>query len=363
MNSHQKKKRTPVSSEKRSVRNELLCSSQPACRTPVSSSENRSVRNEQQLCSSQPAYRTNTPLYKSLMKAEKKKSERKTTLLDSDKSPVDENAPIRNRSFSDTVRLQKRTSSEDKKKVTIVLSGNNHEKKNSVTMRFGPTKSRRKSTRWSKKSNGIYFGVLLEESFESASSLGHLHFALLCITFIELHGLNVEGIFRISGSTAIVQEWKSTIDSGSPVIFPEEASVHDACEILKMYLRQLPERLIPENYTNRYNSTDTDDEILAKSLIIFEELSSAHKVIFFKLLGLFYRISQNQSVNKMTVHNLSTCFALIIFNEPKNVEGENAFLALEMTSTLQRVLAIMIENYVNLRKKVRTSLFSPFKNK
>lgn len=171
-------------------------------------------------------------------------------------------------------------------------------------------------------------------------------------------GLETEGVFRISGSNAVVQDWKISIDSGIPVIFPEEACVHDACEILKLYLRQLPERLVPEYYSDRFDSSDTDEEMISKALQIFEEICIAHKVILFKLLGLLYRISQNHAINKMTVQNLSTCFALIIFKEPKNVEGENAFLALEITSTLQRVLAIMIENYVTFRKKVRTSLFS-----
>jgi len=234
---------------------------------------------------------------------------------------------------------------------TIVLTTTT-EKKSSVALRFNSSKSRR--GRWSlKKQNGIgmYFGVPLEESFETALEMGHMHLALLCITFIELHGLDTEGVFRISGSTAVVQEWKSTIDFGLPVSFPDEASIHDVCEILKLYLRQLPESLIPDKYTNRFNNSDLEEEILAKCIIIFQDLCSAHKVIFLKLLGLLYRITKNQVINKMTVDNLSTCFALIVFKEPNNVEGENAFLALEMTSTLQKVLAIMIDNYTTLRKK------------
>jgi len=245
-------------------------------------------------------------------------------------------------------------SSDDKKKSTIILTTIPEKKNSGVALKFGSSKNRRMG-RWSfnKKQMGMYFGIPLEESFECALELGHMHFALLCITFIELHGLDIEGVFRISGSMAIVNEWKNTIDLGLPVIFPDEASIHDVCEILKLYLRQLPERLIPEKYTNRYNSSDTDEEILDKSLIIFEELCPPHKVIFLKLFGLFYRITQNQNMNKMSVHNLSTCFSLIVFKEPNNIEGDNVFLALEMTSTLQRVLAIMIDNYNTLRKKVK----------
>jgi len=238
-----------------------------------------------------------------------------------------------------------------KKKTTTIVLTTSTEKKNSVTLsRFSSAKNRR--GRWSlKKQNGMYFGVPLEESFETVLEMGHMHLALLCITFIELYGLDTEGVFRISGSIAVVQEWKSTIDLGLPVIFPDDASIHDVCEILKLYLRQLPERLIPEKYTNRFNHSDTEEEILAKCILIFQELGPVHKVIFLKLLGLLYRITKNQVINKMTVDNLSTCFALIVFKEPHNVEGENAFLALEMTSTLQKVLAIMIENYTTLRKK------------
>jgi hypothetical protein len=254
-----------------------------------------------------------------------------------------------------------------KRKKTIILTSVPEKKNSGVVLRWNSKKNRIGRLSF-KKHNGMYFGVPLEESFETASEMGHMHFALLCITFIELHGIDTEGVFRISGSMTIVQEWKNTIDSGLPVIIPDETSIHDTCEILKLYFRQLPERLIPEKYIYQFNSSDTEEDILTKSVTILEELSTPHKVIFLKLLGLLYRISQNQAVNKMTVHNLSTCFSLIVFKEPNNVEGENAFLALEMTSTLQRVLSIMIENYTPIRKNVKlisknTNQVLPFENK
>jgi len=271
-----------------------------------------------------------------------------------------ENIKNRTRSLSDNTTTKKkhhqRIRSDDtmkKKTSTIVLTTIQDKKNSGVALRFS-AKSRRMA-RWSlKKQIGMYFGVPLEESYETALEMGQMHISLLCITFIELHGLDIEGVFRISGSMAIVQEWKNTIDLGLPVLFPDQASIHDVCEILKLYLRQLPERLIPEKYTKLFDRFDTEEEILEKSLTIFAELGPSNTVILLKLLGLLYRITQNQDVNKMTAHNLSTCFALIIFKEPNNVEGENAFLALEMTSNLQRVLAIMINNYNLLRKKVKS---------
>ena len=71
-------------------------------------------------------------------------------------------------------------------------------------------------------------------------------FACCCsVSYIEQHGLTQEGIYRLSGSAARITELQRRIDAGGEVRFdPQTANIHDACGLLKLYLRQLPEGVL-----------------------------------------------------------------------------------------------------------------------
>eukprot|EP01125_Pyxidicula_operculata_P009782 TRINITY_DN3212_c1_g3_i1.p1 TRINITY_DN3212_c1_g3~~TRINITY_DN3212_c1_g3_i1.p1 ORF type:complete len:905 (-),score=310.58 TRINITY_DN3212_c1_g3_i1:286-3000(-) len=125
----------------------------------------------------------------------------------------------------------------------------------------------------------VYFGVSLETSLQNASELGHLHFAFQAISFIELNGLETEGIFRVPGNGERIQEWRVHIDAGKPVAIAENASVHDVCGILKAYLRELPEGLVPVSCSSHYNVKDTDEMVMEKILYMFSVLPTTNKVL------------------------------------------------------------------------------------
>ena len=58
--------------------------------------------------------------------------------------------------------------------------------------------------------------------------------------------IHKEGVFRKPGSRARQKELREILDSGSevaPVI-----NVYDACDLLKAFLRELPQPLLPEEH-------------------------------------------------------------------------------------------------------------------
>lgn len=63
--------------------------------------------------------------------------------------------------------------------------------------------------------------------------------------YLELHGLNTVGIFRVSSSQKRVRQLREDFDSGADVILTDEVSVHDVAYILKEFFRDLPEPLLP----------------------------------------------------------------------------------------------------------------------
>ncbi|WFD41549.1 hypothetical protein MPSI1_000180 [Malassezia psittaci] len=71
-----------------------------------------------------------------------------------------------------------------------------------------------------------------------------------CIQSLEKWGLDEEGIYRISGrsshSLRLRAFWDNpAADLNMAEISPADLDVHSVCSVLKMYLRELPERLIP----------------------------------------------------------------------------------------------------------------------
>ncbi|BES90587.1 RhoGAP [Nesidiocoris tenuis] len=60
--------------------------------------------------------------------------------------------------------------------------------------------------------------------------------------------LNIEGLFRKAGSAAKQRELKTLLDSGSRLELNDDQSIINVANTLKMFLRELPEPLIPHKF-------------------------------------------------------------------------------------------------------------------
>ncbi|KAK9316596.1 Rho GTPase activation protein [Lipomyces starkeyi] len=69
----------------------------------------------------------------------------------------------------------------------------------------------------------------------------------MCINFLNQHGLEEEGLYRISGSVSEIEELKKEFAfyGQEMVLQPEVHDVHTIASLLKSYIRALPEALIP----------------------------------------------------------------------------------------------------------------------
>lgn len=66
-----------------------------------------------------------------------------------------------------------------------------------------------------------------------------------CIEEIERRCIETEGIYRVSGSHEQMERLRRQFDLGINVDLSTVEDVHTVCGLLKLYLRLLPQQLVP----------------------------------------------------------------------------------------------------------------------
>jgi len=165
-----------------------------------------------------------------------------------------------------------------------------------------------------------------------------------CIQLIIRHGLEVEGIFRISGSKNHVQRLKDQInqsaneeEASAKIVIDENpnddntdsASIHDIATLLKIFLRELPDPIVPATAMYAVIDLHQQNDSFVQSLhsIMDSNFPSHHRLCLKMLLACLSRVSQYSNVNKMAARNLAIVFAPNMFRSPTasdNFEMENA---------------------------------------
>eukprot|EP00048_Salpingoeca_helianthica_P018624 m.242608 g.242608 ORF g.242608 m.242608 type:complete len:352 (+) comp25936_c0_seq1:31-1086(+) len=171
-----------------------------------------------------------------------------------------------------------------------------------------------------------------------------------CAAFLERHGQNHEGLFRVPGSTAEVNVLRHNFDhypvtlvsahseaSDAPV---SETMINNIATLLKSYLRDLPRGLVPVHAVPALrNLKSLPDEAaqvagLAEAL---RELTPCARATLQFVLNLLDVIYKNAAVNKMSPENLATCFAPTLI--PDLVNPMEAMPAIIFLITHSKLLA------------------------
>ncbi|MGH0119740.1 UNVERIFIED_CONTAM: hypothetical protein FKN15_057608 [Acipenser sinensis] len=93
-----------------------------------------------------------------------------------------------------------------------------------------------------------------------------------CCQHIETYGLQTVGIFRVGSSKKRVRQLREEFDQGKDVILDDEQSVHDVAALLKEFLREMPDPLLPrELYTAFLSASamDTEEQHSFLQLLIY----------------------------------------------------------------------------------------------
>nr|XP_046242220.1 rho GTPase-activating protein 25 [Scatophagus argus] len=185
-----------------------------------------------------------------------------------------------------------------------------------------------------------------------------------CVEFIKEHGLNEEGIFRLPGQDNAVKQFRDAFDAGERPSFPSDTDVHTVASLLKLYLRELPEPVVPWTQyqdfldcTNMLDSSSTESlaqgwEKLEKQIAILPRVN--YNLLSYVCRFLF-EVQLHSNVNKMNVENLATVMGINLLKP----QLEDPVTVMKATPQIQKLMTEMIRQHETLFPLSKDVLPSP----
>ncbi|XP_053272508.1 active breakpoint cluster region-related protein isoform X1 [Pleuronectes platessa] len=142
-----------------------------------------------------------------------------------------------------------------------------------------------------------------------------------CVEEVERRGLAEVGIYRISGSASEINTLRAAFDSNlrEAVTRLRSLEVNVVSGVLKLYLRELPESLIPSELFHSLARTLEIQDMntrLVSMLSLLQSCPETKRCTFLYLMHHLQRVSESQHVNKMTLLNLATVFGPSLLRPP-----------------------------------------------
>ncbi|KAM9789940.1 rho GTPase-activating protein 29-like [Neosynchiropus ocellatus] len=154
-----------------------------------------------------------------------------------------------------------------------------------------------------------------------------------CTSEIESRALNIKGIYRVNGAKSRVEKLCQAFENGKDLVELSELSPHDISNVLKLYLRQLPEPLILYRFYNDFiglakeyqrvmvdeadplNCTQKTEgpsallhQVVLRIRDLLRQLPAANYKTMRHLIAHLSRVNDQAEENKMTASNLGIIF-------------------------------------------------------
>ncbi|XP_055082998.1 rho GTPase-activating protein 22 isoform X1 [Periophthalmus magnuspinnatus] len=207
---------------------------------------------------------------------------------------------------------------------------------------------------WAPLGGGI-FGQHLEETMLYEAQSAQRQVPVLveqCVSFIRENGLKEEGLFRAPGQTNHVRELQDAFDRGEKPVFDSTTDVHTVASLLKLYIRELPEPVIPfAKYTQFLSCAQllTKDREMAV-VELCKQVKSLPQVNYNLLRYICKFLDEVQShsnENKMSVQNLATVFGPNVLRP----RMEDPVTMMEGSSQVQHLMTVLISEHSRLYQR------------
>ncbi|KAH9982156.1 hypothetical protein BGW80DRAFT_1261857 [Lactifluus volemus] len=205
----------------------------------------------------------------------------------------------------------------------------------------------------------LVFGVTLVDYATARGSENEAPKILrICIDEVDKRGLDAEGIYRVSGRHANVQELQHKLERNEKAFSFNSYTddIYSVASFLKLYLRELPEPLFRFPLQDRIQHSEdkaghtANDFVLLRSKI--RRLPAVHRATLKALVEHLSRIASHTDKNKMDAKNLAIVFSPVVFGEEEISQGD----LLNVQPTKDSVMEDLIEKpyYGTSHTKVTT---------
>ncbi|RAH58164.1 Rho GTPase activator [Aspergillus piperis CBS 112811] len=159
------------------------------------------------------------------------------------------------------------------------------------------------------------FGVSLDDLYTRDGTAVPM-IVYQCFQAIELFGLDMEGIYRLSGSATHISHMKALFDNDSSQVDftnPENFyhDVNSVAGLLKQFFRDLPDPLFTSHFYNDFiNAARIDDDIQRRDSLhaLVNNLPDAHYATLRALILHLNKIQEHYTQNRMNAGNIAICF-------------------------------------------------------
>ncbi|BGP05626.1 hypothetical protein JCM10049v2_001432 [Rhodotorula toruloides] len=194
----------------------------------------------------------------------------------------------------------------------------------------------------------LLFGVGLQDYHAKHPNMLVPLIVQRCIANVEATGLDQEGIYRVPGKLATIQQIVHRMEKGEEAFeFGPNDDPPAVAGVLKLYLRQLPVPLFPFLPTDRRAFTAehaaSSDTAIASLARRIRRLSPPQQATLKALCQHLAKVAEHESVNKMSASNLALIFTSVIFGE-----DDVASLEAAMQGSKDNVMEILIRQQASL---------------
>ncbi|XP_033613238.1 rho GTPase-activating protein 28 [Fukomys damarensis] len=228
---------------------------------------------------------------------------------------------------------------------------------------FGIQLKRNKTEKVKGRDNGIFgipLTVLLDNDHKKDPAVKVPLVLQKFFEKVEESGLESEGIFRLSGCTAKVKQYREELDTKfNADKFKWDKMCHrEAAVMLKAFFRELPTSLFPVEYIPAFVALMERGSLIRVQLqalhLMVMALPDANRDTAQALMTFFNKVIANESKNRMSVWNISTVMAPnLFFSRAKHSDCEELLLA----NTAAHILRLMLK-YQKILWKVPSFLIT-----
>lgn len=176
---------------------------------------------------------------------------------------------------------------------------------------------------------------------------------------IEFHGLYTEGLYRKSGVNSKIKELKNKmIEAGSAEIDYGPYNVHVLANVLKLFLREMPEPLLTfDRYDDFLRASELSESAdrVSTMLSLIKKLPIAHHALLERLIFHLALVAQKEDSNRMSAGSLAIVFAPCVLRTNRNVPAQDSLNDIgRQTKCIETLITQKMDNVRNTLKNIDT---------